>query len=412
MLTLPAGRVARVRGAVWRVVRSTLSKAWGDRILGLSAEAAFWQLLSVPPLFLAILGVLGYAGRWTGTDLVNRTEAHALRVTARLVSSPVQHDLVTPIVGELLRHGRGDVATVALVLSLWAGSSSTATFVNTVSIAYGQRDLRGAVASRLLALWLYIATLATAVVAVPLAVLGPDFVVELLPDGWHSAAEATIRVAYWPLTAGLVFLALSAFFHYAPPVRLRWRRALPGAALSLVLFVGLAWVLRQYIGRVAGEMLLFSTLAAPIVALLYFYVLAFAVLLGAELNGTLEELYPAGRRPRHLRGVARIGRRLTAAIRGRSARDEPPDPPADAGRPADAEPGEERPAGERPADAESGGDERAGGAPARSTRNATTPAASDHLPLGSPSKISLQAGHTGEFGFGDFVTGKTSPQSA
>lgn len=355
MLKLPSGRVARLRATasraarhafgpafrpvvttlrpvltalrnVWVFVRSMLSKAWQDRILGLSAEAAFWQLLSLPPLFLAILGVLGYAGRWSGTDLVNRTEAHALRVTARLVSPAVQHDIVTPIVGELLRHGRGDVATIALVLSLWAGSSSTATFVNTVSIAYGQRELRGALASRLLALWLYLCTLATAVVAVPLLILGPDFVVARLPDDWHSAAESVIRLAYWPLTGGLVFVALSAFYHYATPVRLRWRRALPGAALALLLFLGLSWVLRLYLGRLAGEMLLFSTLAAPIVALLYFYVLAFAVLLGAELNGTLEQLHPAGRRRRHLHRVARLGRRLAAVLRGRPPADPGPDP--------------------------------------------------------------------------------------
>jgi membrane protein len=306
--------------AIWVVVRSTLAKAWGDRILGLSAESAFWQLLSVPPLFLAVLGVLGYAGRWTGTDLVDRAESHALRVTARLVSPSVQHDVVTPIVGELLRHGRGDVATIALVLSLWAGSSAVATFVNTVSIAYGQRELRGAVASRLLALWLYVCMLATAMVAVPLVILGPDFAVARLPDGWHSAAEAIIRLAYWPVTGGVVFLALSAFYHYTTPVRLRWRRALPGAALALLLFLGLSWVLRLYLGRLAGEMLLFSTLAAPIVALLYFYVLAFAVLLGAELNGTLEQLHPAGRRPRHLTRVTRLGRRIAAAFRGRSKR--------------------------------------------------------------------------------------------
>ncbi|MFI5956908.1 YihY/virulence factor BrkB family protein [Cryptosporangium sp. NPDC051539] len=347
MVTLPAGRAARLRAVASRVAhrvlgpafgpvaatlrpvvttlrlaRATLAKAWGDRILGLSAEAAFWQLLSVPPLMLAVLGVLGYAGRWTGTDLINRTEAHALRLTARLVSPSVQQDVVTPIVGELLRHGRGGVATISIVLALWAGSSSTATFVNTVSIAYGQRELRGAVKSRLLALWLYVCTLATATVAVPLVILGPDFLVARLPDGWHSAAESTIRLAYWPLTAAIVFAALSAFFHYATPTRLRWRRALPGAALSLLLFVGLSWVLRLYIGRVGGQILLFATLAAPIVALLYFYVLAFAVLLGAELNGTLEQLYPAGSRPRHLHRLARAGRKLAGAVRGERPPDE------------------------------------------------------------------------------------------
>ncbi len=39
---------------------AALAKAWRDRILGLSAEAAFWQILSVPPLLIGLLGSLGY----------------------------------------------------------------------------------------------------------------------------------------------------------------------------------------------------------------------------------------------------------------------------------------------------------------------------------------------------------------
>jgi membrane protein len=309
----PLGRALNGVRRVWTIVRSMLAKAWRDRILGLSAEAAFWQLLSVPPLMLAVLGVLGYAGRLTGSDLIDRTESHALRLTARLVSPTVQHEVVTPIVTELLRHGRGGIATLSIVATLWAGSSATATFVNTVAIAYGQRELRGAVASRLVALWLYICTLVAAMFAAPLLILGPNFVVARLPESWHDVGEHVVRLLYWPLTAAIIFGALSAFYHYAPPLRLTWRRAFPGAVLALMLFLGLSWGLRFYIGRVGGSLLIFSTLAAPVVALLYFYVLAFAVLLGAELNGTLEILHPAGRRPKHGRRLIRLFRRLAGA---------------------------------------------------------------------------------------------------
>ena len=47
------GHQPSVRSVIVREVASaTLRKAWNDRILGLSAEAAFWQLLSVPPLLI------------------------------------------------------------------------------------------------------------------------------------------------------------------------------------------------------------------------------------------------------------------------------------------------------------------------------------------------------------------------
>ncbi len=44
-------------------LRRTFARGWRDRILGLAAEAGFWQLLSLPPLLLAVLGTIGYFAR-------------------------------------------------------------------------------------------------------------------------------------------------------------------------------------------------------------------------------------------------------------------------------------------------------------------------------------------------------------
>ncbi|HEV7824210.1 MAG TPA: YhjD/YihY/BrkB family envelope integrity protein, partial [Mycobacteriales bacterium] len=96
-------------------------------------------------------------------------------------------------------------------------------------------------------------------------------------------------------------------YHVVTPVRLRWRRAYPGAALALLLFGLLSFLLRLYVETVASRLLVFSTLAAPILALLYFYVLAFAILLGAELNAALEQRWPRGQRRSTLE---RLGDRL------------------------------------------------------------------------------------------------------
>ena len=295
------------------VAHQTLAKAWQDRVLGLSAEAAFWQLLSLPPLLLAVLASVGYTARWMGPSTLDRLENQIIRLVGELVSPEVIREVVRPVVDEVLRNGRGEIATVSLLIALWAGSSATATFVNTVTIAYGQRDLRGAVASRLVSLGLYLCFLAVSLVAAPLLLLGPNLVVVALPEGWQDNAGVAIKVLYWPVTAAVVFTGLSAFYHFATPVRLRWRRAAPGAALALVLFMLFSWTLRGYVAAVFSRLLIFSTLAAPVLTLLYFYTIALAVLLGAELNGTLERRWPRGRRPplsRFVGAMSRLVRRL------------------------------------------------------------------------------------------------------
>jgi membrane protein len=275
------------------VLRRTLAKAWDDRILGLSAEAAFWQLLSLPPLFLAVLGSLGYLSGLLGPDTVNEIEQQLLEAFSRAFTPSVVDDVIAPTINEVLREGRAEVVSIGFLIGLWAGSSATSTFVNTVTIAYGMRELRGAVHSRLLALFLYLLTVVIGVVLLPVMVLGPGRLVRLFPESVRGDVGTVVNAAYWPTVGVLLLLGLVTFYHLAPPRRQPWRRGLPGAVLAGVVFLGGSIALRLYIGFVVGQGITYGALAAPIGALLFFYLLALAVLLGAELNATIEQTWPS-----------------------------------------------------------------------------------------------------------------------
>ena len=85
----------------------------------------------------------------------------------------------------MLTGGRPDVISIGFVLALWAGSSATATFVNTITIAYGMRDLRGPIRSRLLALWLFLGSVLIGVVPAAAARARTD------PADRHRARRAS-----------------------------------------------------------------------------------------------------------------------------------------------------------------------------------------------------------------------------
>jgi membrane protein len=274
------------------VLRRTAAQAWQDRVLGLSAEAAFWQLLSLAPLFLGLLGSIGYLSGFLGESTVNQVEASLLDASRRAFAPSVVDQIIAPTVDGVLRRGRADVISFGFLLGLWAGSSATATFVNTVTIAYGMRDLRGAVRSRLLALGLYLLTVVIGIVLLPVMVIGPGRLVRFFPRAAQGDVETVIQAAYWPLVAVLLLVGLVTFYHLAPPRRLPWRRGFPGAVLAALVFVGGTFGLRAYINFVVDRGFSYGALAAPIGALLFFYVLAVAVLLGAELNATIERTWP------------------------------------------------------------------------------------------------------------------------
>ena len=300
-----------------QVLGRTLAKAWQDRILGLSGEAAFWQILSVPPLLIGLLGSLGYLGAFIGADAVRQIEDDLLSASAEVLTPDVVDSLVAPTLNDILNAGRLDVVSLGFLLSLWAGSSATATFMNTIVIAYDQRDVRGPIRTRLKALWLFIVGMVIAVLTLPLLVLGRGVLVALLPPSWQPVATVLIDGIYWPLVIIGLLLALTSFYNVVLPNRLPWSRHLPGAMLALVFFIVAATLLRTYVADVLTAALPYGALAAPIGILLFCFFFGMAVLLGAELNATIQARWPAPlrrherrRRARREAKLAREARRL------------------------------------------------------------------------------------------------------
>jgi membrane protein len=85
---------------------------------------------------------------------------------------------------------------------------------------------------------------------------------------------------------------MATLYHVAPNWETPWRRDLPGALLAAVAWLAAAFGLRAYVGTVLEEGV-FGSLAAPIVLMLWLYVSAVALLVGAELNAELERMWPS-----------------------------------------------------------------------------------------------------------------------
>ena len=80
-----------------------------ERVLGLSAEAAFWQLLSLPSLFLALLAALGYFSGFAGHSTLDEVQQNLLNGFSRAFSHQVVDQLIAPLVHNVLQGGRADV---------------------------------------------------------------------------------------------------------------------------------------------------------------------------------------------------------------------------------------------------------------------------------------------------------------
>ncbi|MDO8106979.1 YihY/virulence factor BrkB family protein [Isoptericola sp. b441] len=292
---LPAEHREDRRAQLWRLTVSTATDTMDDRVPGLAAEMAFFAVLSLPPLLLAILGSVGFVLDGLDPGQLADLEHRILDgLTTFLSQSTVDQVLATPI-HHLLRQGRSDVLSLGILLTLWSASRSANVLLRTVVIAYDQTDRRPIWKRRLVALTVTLVGVVTAVAGLPLLVIGPrltaDVVTALHLDPGLSRFWP---VLFWTGVVAVVLVALTWLYHVAPGWHTPWHRDLPGAVLALGLWLLAGLGLRVYTSTFAtfaqGDT--YAGLAAPLVLLLWVYVTAIAVLLGAELNAEIEKAWP------------------------------------------------------------------------------------------------------------------------
>jgi membrane protein len=86
---------------------------------------------------------------------------------------------------------------------------------------------------------------------------------------------------------------ITTLYHLSVPVRTSWRYDVPGAVLTLAVWIGGSWALRAVLqSTLGGSTSIYGPLASPIVVLLWLYILSIAVLIGAALNAAFDRVFP------------------------------------------------------------------------------------------------------------------------
>src|SRR3954453_13335537 len=282
---------ARPRETLWRLVVTTVSSCLRYRVTGLAAEAAFFAVLSVPPLVFGLAGGIGYVPEQFDPGQVNQMRDAVLDFSSRLLTERAVDKVIEPTLNDVLKGGRFDIISLGFVLALWSGSRALNVFIDTITVMHGLGGHRGIIRTRALSFVLYVLALVTGVAAIPLMLAGPRVFSDALPDRLDF-----LLAFYWPVVGVICICFLATLYHVSVPVRSRWRFNLPGAVFSLV-----AWILGSYLLRwiltatAIDSRSIYGPLAAPIAILLWLYLVAIAVLIGAAVNASFDEVFVGGR---------------------------------------------------------------------------------------------------------------------
>ncbi|MBF4763422.1 YihY/virulence factor BrkB family protein [Nocardioides islandensis] len=300
------------------------------RVTGLAAEAAFFAILSVPPLVFAMAGSIGYVSDQFTAAQIDDVRRAVLDLASRALTERAVDRIISPTINDVLGGGRFDVISVGFVLALWSGSRALHVFVDTITIMHGLGGHRGIIKTRALSFGLYLLAMLTGIVSIPLIVAGPSLVRDWLPDQLDF-----LMSFYWPAILVLSICFLATLYHVSVPVRTNWTFNLPGATFSLACWILGSYLLREFLTLTAADSRsIYGPLAAPIAVLLWLYLVAIAVLIGAAVNASFDSVFPQNATTRaRLEMVQRLRHRMSwdSGEESVGASDESADPDGDEG---------------------------------------------------------------------------------
>lgn len=269
-----------------RLVVEVVHKADRDRMLGLSAETAFFAVLTLFPALLVVAAVIGQLSVIIGADNARTVEEKSLDFLDTLLTDQASGAIST--VRDLFESSTNTL-TLATLLALFSLSTAFATLINTVNITYDVPETRGWWRRRWLGLLLGVGTVLTGAIAVTLLVVGPLFGANEVVSSIGLSQEYNFLWKYvrWPVAFLALVLWATTMDHLAPARRSRWRYDLPGGFLTALLWLAASWGLNLYLELVVTGSPIFGALGGGLILMTWFYLLCVALLSGAELNAIL-----------------------------------------------------------------------------------------------------------------------------
>jgi membrane protein len=263
------------------ILRRVMAEVKEDNVSLLAAGVAFYAMLAIFPAIIALVTVYGMVADPA------QVESQVSEFAKSLPSGA--DELITQQLTNVVNAGE-QALSIGLALSilavLWSASGGVQGLVKSLNLVYDERETRGFVKLRGLSLLLTLGAIVVAVVALVLIAVFPAVIDDL---GLGQAGELAASIGRWVILALLVLVALAVLYRYAPDrANPRWRWVSWGAVVALVLWLlgsfGFSW----YVDNFGKYNQTYGALASVIILLLWLYLSAFAVLLGAEFDAEIE----------------------------------------------------------------------------------------------------------------------------
>jgi membrane protein len=281
-----SGRLAATPvGIPWRGWKQLIGRTWreisSDRVSLVAAGCAFYATLALFPAISMLVSLYGMV-------FDPKTVEPQLQ-TIRELLPPAAFTLIADLVHTLVSHGSGTLGLSLLIssaLALWSASTGTKSLLSALNLIYGEAERRGFLRFQAIGLAMTLCAVLGATLGVAILVGLPAAVSFL---GISAHAGGLIRLGSLAVLGVFMLLALALLYRFGPARQnVRWHWITPGSLMATALWFAASALFSFYVAHVASYDAIYGPLGAVVGVMMWFWVSAYLVLLGAELNAELE----------------------------------------------------------------------------------------------------------------------------
>ncbi len=265
----------------WDILLRVKDQISQDNVSIVAAGVAFYAVLALFPALAAIVSLYGLF-----------TEVSEIQQQITSLSSFLPQDTQTLIEEQLTTISASGGSALSfgaiggLLFAIWSASKGMSAMITSLNIAYNEEEKRSFIKVTALALGLTVGGLIFVILTLFLITLLPAVLGML---GFGQKMQTVLSLSRWPLLAVIVMGGLAILYRYAPcrdyP---RWQWVSWGAGIATLMWIIGSSAFAIYANDYSSYNQTYGSLGAAVILLMWFWLTAFIVMVGAEINSEME----------------------------------------------------------------------------------------------------------------------------
>jgi membrane protein len=269
----------------WRGWKDILVRTYyeiqDDRLFAVAAGVVFYSLLALFPAIAAAVSVYALFA-----DPV--TVSKHLAIVANIVPTSAL-DLVTAEVSRLAAKSERRLTfgfLIGLAVAIWSANAGVKSIFDALNIIYDEEEKRGLIWLNFVSLFFTACAIAASALAIAAVVVFPLL---LASFGLPSINAALLGYLRWPILFVLIILGLAELYRHGPSRRRpKWRWISIGSVFAALAWLAVSSLFSWYLSNFANYSATYGALGAVVGLMMWMWLSAIVVLIGAELNSEIE----------------------------------------------------------------------------------------------------------------------------